>query len=71
MVQNFKKKFTSWKIILESMTGSVVMSEVDSALNKTENPCFIATTEFITLYMVSTNPGRNNRVQLCVNFDRF
>jgi len=53
----FSELRTSWKIILEKMTGNVVMSEVDAptnaVLNKVEkyvpNGELVGTTDSITL----------------------
>ena len=70
-MDEFSKQPTSWKITLETMTGNVVISEVDAlmyvVLSKAEKHAsyeeLFGTTECVTLYpRWSTNRGRYNRV---------
>ena len=71
----FSKQPISWKITLETMTGNVAMSEVDTVmysyvvLSKVEEHLsyeeLFGTTECVTLYpRWRTTPDRHNRVQL-------
>lgn len=69
----FSELPTSWKIILEKMTGNVVMSEVDApanvVLNKAEkhvpNGELVGTTDFIMLWTRwHTNQGRYHQILL-------
>jgi len=69
----FSKQPTSWKIILETMTGIVFISEVDAlmyvVLSMAEKHVsyekLFGTTECVTLYpRWRTTRGRYNRLQL-------
>jgi hypothetical protein len=73
----FSKQPTSWKITLETMTGNVVISEVDAlmysyvVLSKVEKhlsyEVLFGTSECVTLYpRWRTTRGRSNRFQLYI-----